>query len=76
MERDAILPVMASTKEISLQFVFAYDPGEYHDTLHLLADGKVDPTPLVTSTVGLDGVPAAFDTLAKAEEQAKILVAP
>jgi threonine dehydrogenase-like Zn-dependent dehydrogenase len=76
MEQDAILPIMASTKEISLQFVFAYDPGEYHDTLHLMADGKVDPTPLITSTVGLDGVPAAFDTLGKAEEQAKILVAP
>jgi len=76
MERDAIRPLMALTKELSLQFVFAYDPGEYHDTLHLMAEGKVDPTPLITSTVGLDGVSAAFDELGKAEEQAKILVAP
>ena len=76
MERDRITPMMALTKEISLQFVFAYDPGEFHDTLHLLADGKVDPTPLITSTVGLDDAPAAFDTLGKAEEQAKVLVVP
>lgn len=76
MERDTIVPLLALTKELSVQFVFAYDPGEYRDTLHLMADGKVDPTPLITSTVGLDGVPAAFDTLGKAEEQAKILVAP
>lgn len=76
MERDAIVPVIALTKEIGLQFVFAYDPGEFYDTLHLLADGKVDPTPLITSTVDLDGVPQAFDVLGKAEEQAKILVAP
>lgn len=76
MERDAIVPITALTKEIAMQFVFAYDPGEFYDTLHLLADGKVDPTPLITSTVDLDGVPAAFDTLGKAEEQAKILVAP
>ena len=76
MERDALSPMMAITKEISLQFMFAYDPGEYRDALHLMADGKVDPTPLITSTVGLDGVPAAFDVLGKAEEQAKILVAP
>ncbi|GAA0610915.1 zinc-binding dehydrogenase [Sporichthya brevicatena] len=76
MERDAIVPITALTKEIALQFVFAYDPGEFYDTLQLLADGKVDPTPLVTSTVDLDGVPGAFDTLGKADEQAKILVAP
>lgn len=76
MEKDAIVPIAALTKEIAVQFVFAYDPGEFYDTLHLLAEGKVDPTPLVTSTVDLDGVPAAFDTLGKAEEQAKILVAP
>jgi threonine dehydrogenase-like Zn-dependent dehydrogenase len=76
MERDAIGPLTAITKEIGLQFVFAYDPGEYHDTLHLMAEGKVDPTPLITSTVDLDGVAPAFDALAKAEEQAKVLVAP
>jgi threonine dehydrogenase-like Zn-dependent dehydrogenase len=76
MERDALRPLMALTKELSLQFVFAYDPGEYHDTLHLMAEGKVDPTPLITSTVGLDGVADAFDTLGKAEDQAKVLVAP
>jgi len=76
MERDAMVPLTAIIKEIGLQFVFAYDPGEYHDTLHLMAEGKVDPTPLITSTVGLDGVADAFDTLGKAEEQAKVLVAP
>ncbi|HUR76215.1 MAG TPA: zinc-binding dehydrogenase [Sporichthya sp.] len=76
MERDAIAPVVAITKEIGLQFVFAYDPGEFLDTLHLLAEGKVDPSPLITNTVGLDGVPDAFDVLGKADEQAKILVAP
>jgi threonine dehydrogenase-like Zn-dependent dehydrogenase len=76
MERDAIQPLLALTKELSLQFVFAYDPGEYHDALHLMAEGKVDATPLITSTVGLDAVPGAFDLLGKAEEQAKILVDP
>jgi threonine dehydrogenase-like Zn-dependent dehydrogenase len=41
-----------------------------------MAQGKVDPTPLITSTVGLADVPGAFDVLGKAEEQAKILVDP
>jgi threonine dehydrogenase-like Zn-dependent dehydrogenase len=76
MEPDRISPAMAINKEISLQFVFAYDPGEFHDTLRMLTSGKVDPTPLHTGTVGLAGVPQAFDDLASAERHAKILIDP
>jgi threonine dehydrogenase-like Zn-dependent dehydrogenase len=75
LERDSFAPVTAIAKEIALQFVLAYDPGEFHDTLHLIAEGKVDPSALVTSTVGLAEVPAAFDALGTAE-QVKVLVAP
>ena len=76
MEPDRISPAMAINKEISLQFVFAYDPGEFHDTLRMMTSGKVDPTPLHTGTVGLAGVPQAFDDLATAERHAKILIDP
>jgi threonine dehydrogenase-like Zn-dependent dehydrogenase len=76
MEPDRISPAMAINKEIALQFVFAYDPGEFHDTLQMLTSGKVDPTPLHTGTVGLDGVPQAFDDLSTAEQHAKILIDP
>jgi threonine dehydrogenase-like Zn-dependent dehydrogenase len=76
MEPDRISPSMAINKEISLQFVFAYDPGEFHDTLQLIASGKLDPSPLHTGTVGLSGVPQAFDDLASAEQHAKILIDP
>jgi threonine dehydrogenase-like Zn-dependent dehydrogenase len=76
MEPDRISPAMAINKEISLQFVFAYDPGEFHDTLQLMTSGKVDPSPLHTGTVGLDGVPQAFDDLATAEHHAKVLIDP
>jgi threonine dehydrogenase-like Zn-dependent dehydrogenase len=76
MEPDRISPAMAINKEISLQFVFAYDPGEFHDTLRMLTSGKVDPTPLHTGTVGLADVPQAFDDLGNAEQHAKILIDP
>jgi threonine dehydrogenase-like Zn-dependent dehydrogenase len=76
MEPDRITPVMAINKEISLQFVLGYDPGEFHDTLRMLTSGDVDPSPLVTGTVGLDGVEQAFDDLASAEHHAKVLVDP
>lgn len=76
MEPDRIMPALAGNKEIDLRFVFGYDPGEFHDTLHMMADGKVDVKPLVTGTVGLGGVETAFDALGDPEVHAKILIDP
>ncbi len=76
MEPDKFRPAMAVNKEIDLRFVVGYGPLEFRDTLHLLSDGKVDVTPLVTGTVGLDGVDAAFTALATPETHAKIVIDP
>jgi threonine dehydrogenase-like Zn-dependent dehydrogenase len=73
---DTITPAMAINKEIDLRFVIGYTPLEFRDTLHMLADGRVDPRPLLTGTVGLDGVDAAFSALGDPEAHAKILVDP
>ncbi|MBB5914108.1 threonine dehydrogenase-like Zn-dependent dehydrogenase [Nocardia transvalensis] len=76
MEADRIRPAVAINKEIDLRFAFGYDPGEFRDTLHMIADGKVDPSPLITGTVGLAGVDNAFTALANPEQHAKILIDP
>jgi threonine dehydrogenase-like Zn-dependent dehydrogenase len=76
MQPDTIRPVMALSKEIDLRFVAAYSPLEFRDTLHMLADGKVNVAPLVTGTVGLAGVEGAFDDLANPESHAKVLIDP
>ncbi|MGW4243938.1 zinc-binding dehydrogenase [Nocardia sp. NPDC004722] len=76
MQQDAFHPATAINKEIELRFVLGYDPGEFRDTLHMLADGKVDPSPLLTGTVGLDGISTAFTTLASPDHHAKILIDP
>jgi threonine dehydrogenase-like Zn-dependent dehydrogenase len=73
---DRFTPAMAINKEIDLRFVLAYSPLEYRDTLHMLAEGKLDPRPLITGTVGLDGVDAAFTALGDPESHAKILIDP
>ena len=73
---DTITPAMAINKEIDLRFVIGYTPLEFRDTLHMLAEGKVDPRPLITGTVGLDGVEAAFAALANPDTHAKILIDP
>ncbi len=76
MEPARFRPVMAINKEIDLRFVVGYTPLEFRDTLHLLAEGKVDATPVVTGTVGLEGVEAAFDALGDPEQHAKIIIDP
>jgi threonine dehydrogenase-like Zn-dependent dehydrogenase len=73
---DRFTPAMAINKETDLRFVIGYTPLEFRDTLHMLADGKVDPSPLLTGTVGLDGVEQAFADLGDPEAHAKILVNP
>ncbi|MHA0289733.1 zinc-binding dehydrogenase [Mycobacterium sp. C3-094] len=76
MGDDKIRPAMAIGKEVDVRFVFGYTPLEFRDTLHMLADGKLDASALVTGTVGLDGVAAAFDALGDPETHAKILIDP
>ena len=76
---DQVTPAMAINKEIDLRFVLGYTPLEFRDTLQMLAEGKVDPRPLITGTVGLDGVDAAFSALGGVgggELHAKILIDP
>lgn len=75
-EADSFRPAVALSKEIDLRFVFGYDPAEFSQTLGLIATGKVDPSPLHTATVGLDGVAQAFTDLGDPERHAKILIDP
>ena len=76
MQVDRIEPALAIHKEIDLRFVFGHSPLEYRDTLHMIAEGKVDCAPMITGTVGLEGVENAFEALRDPERHAKILIDP
>jgi threonine dehydrogenase-like Zn-dependent dehydrogenase len=76
MGADRFRPSMAINKEIELRFAVGYTPLEFREALHMLAAGRVDARPLLTGTVGLAGVQAAFDALADPEAHAKILIDP
>ncbi len=76
MQVDRYEPALAIHKEIDLRFVFGHSPLEYRDTLHMIAEGKVNCAPMITGTVGLDGVANAFDALKDPEKHAKILIDP
>jgi threonine dehydrogenase-like Zn-dependent dehydrogenase len=76
MESDRLEPSLGINKELNLQFVLGYTPEEFASTLAALADGRIDASPLVTGTVGVDGIPDAFAALAQPERHAKILAEP
>lgn len=76
MQPDTVHPFFAIAKEINVQFVLAYTPDEFGDSLRALAEGDIDVTPLITGQVGLEGVGQAFDDLADPERHCKILVTP
>ncbi|OBK87455.1 zinc-binding dehydrogenase [Mycolicibacter sinensis] len=76
MQPDTVHPFFGIAKEISVQFVLAYEPAEFAASLQAIAEGKVDVSPLITGEVELDGVGAAFDDLADPDRHCKILVTP
>lgn len=76
MEPDALTPYFGIAKEIALQFVLAYDPTEFSETLRRIAHGEIDVAHLVTGEVGLEDVGSAFADLGDPERHCKILVVP
>ncbi len=73
---ETFSPMIAIAKEIGLQFVVYYTPEEFGEALTMIGAGKLNWQPLVTGTVGLDGVAAAFVALEDPETHAKILIDP
>jgi 2-desacetyl-2-hydroxyethyl bacteriochlorophyllide A dehydrogenase len=76
MQPDTMHPFFAIAKEINVQFVLAYDPNEFADSLRAIAGGDIDVTPVITGDVGLEDVGEAFDDLADPARHCKILVTP
>jgi len=42
MQSDQIEPAIAINKEVELRFALGYSPVEFHDTLHMIAQGRVE----------------------------------
>ena len=76
METDRLEPFFGIVKQLNVQFVLAYTAAEFAESLGFIAEGKVDVSPLVTGTVGLDGVSGAFADLSNPEKHAKVMVDP
>ena len=73
---EQIVPMVGTTKELALRFVFAYRPDEFAAALDAISRAAVDVGALVTATMRLDDTAAAFTALGSPDEHCKILVTP
>ena len=63
-------------KEVSISFAVYYTPGEFRTVIAAFADGRIDPSPLLSRRSDLSLVNDAFDDFAQAATGAKILIEP
>jgi threonine dehydrogenase-like Zn-dependent dehydrogenase len=75
MQQDQITPMLGINKQLTMKFVLGYTATEFAETLQAFVDGELDTTPMVTRTVSLDELPAAFEALADPND-CKIVVVP
>jgi threonine dehydrogenase-like Zn-dependent dehydrogenase len=76
MGKDTIEPLFGIGKELNIQYVLAYTPEEFGTMLRHVAEGKIPTDPLITGTIGVGGVPKAFQDLASPENHVKIMIEP
>lgn len=74
MEEDRQIPMFASFKELSMQYVLGCTPDEFARSLELIASGKIDAGAMITGKVGLGEVAGAFQELASPNRHTKIVV--
>jgi (R,R)-butanediol dehydrogenase/meso-butanediol dehydrogenase/diacetyl reductase len=73
---DTIQPLAATSKEVSLSFVLAYEKDDFQYTVDMMEQERIEPLPIVTDRIGLDDVPEAFRALAKPDSQCKVVAYP
>jgi len=73
---DPIVPAVATWKEVTLKFSFAYDLGEFTHCADVLDRGHVEPRLMISETVGLAELPEAFEALRAGGQQTKVQVDP
>jgi (R,R)-butanediol dehydrogenase / meso-butanediol dehydrogenase / diacetyl reductase len=74
---DTFLPVMGMLKELSLRFCVYYRRSEWAYTIKMLAQDRIDPSPLVSDRVGLDHFAATFaDVQTRPADHLKVILDP
>ena len=61
-------------KQLQLVFTIAYSRDDFQHVINVLAEGGIDPTPMITRVVSLEEMPDAFEALKHTDTDCKIVV--
>lgn len=70
---DSITAVM---KELELVFMLGYSLNEFKAVVESLAQGEINPSPMITRHVGFEQLPDVFESLRKPDDSCKVLFTP
>jgi len=73
---DPILPSLATWKQVTMKFSFAYSLREFQHCADMLDAGHVEPRLMVSRTVGLDAFPDLLEQLRAGANETKVHVDP
>lgn len=76
MAPDTVLPAKAISKELQVNYVFMYHRRDFEIAIDLMDRGRIDPSAMLTRTVGFADFPAAFETLKTDKTACKVLLQP
>src|SRR5260370_15436818 len=74
MEEDSWGPIAAMNKELDLRFSLGLEPRQIETAIAMLAAARVNTTPMITHTVSLNELPAAFAALSRPSLQTKVML--
>jgi threonine dehydrogenase-like Zn-dependent dehydrogenase len=70
---DHIMPFFGLVKELQIQFAIAYTRNDFETCVAMLAERRIDVSPMITDIVSLDELPEAFEALRTPSHQCKVL---
>ena len=76
MANDTTFPLTALQKELATQYVLYYRMRDFSETIAALDACRIDPSPFMTGSFGLEALPDRFEALKHPTTECKILVEP
>jgi threonine dehydrogenase-like Zn-dependent dehydrogenase len=73
---DPVVPALATWKQVTIKFSFAYDLKEFEHAADTLDRGHVEPRLMITDTVSMEQLPGAFEALKGPSHQCKVMLDP
>lgn len=71
---DTIIPLVAFSKELRIQWAVAYDKEDFEFTMEMMVKGRIDGSAMITNVVKLDQLPEIFEALRSPTDQCKVII--